>query len=63
MKTAIDYSESLHYHYRPRHGWVNDPNGLVFYKGYYHVFYSMSRIPKDRGMNRGIGDMRAQRIF
>ena len=39
MKTAIDYSESLHYHYRPRHGWVNDPNGLVFYKGYYHVFY------------------------
>lgn len=26
-------------HYRPARGWMNDPNGLVWFKGYYHVFY------------------------
>lgn len=35
----MDYSKPLKYHYRPKKGWVNDPNGLVYYKGYYHVFY------------------------
>ena len=27
------------YHYRPSKGWINDPNGLVWFKGYYHIFY------------------------
>ena len=31
--------EPLHHHFRPKSGWINDPNGLVYYKGYYHVFY------------------------
>lgn len=35
----IDYSKKLKYHYRPKKGWINDPNGLVYFKGYYHVFY------------------------
>ena len=35
----MDYLQKLKYHYRPQKGWVNDPNGLVYYKGYYHVFY------------------------
>lgn len=30
---------NLAYHYRPAHGWMNDPNGLIEYKGYYHLFY------------------------
>ena len=38
----IDYSKRLQHHYRPQKGWVNDPNGLVYFKGYYHVFYQHS---------------------
>ena len=26
-------------HLRPPRNWVNDPNGLVFHDGYYHVFF------------------------
>ncbi len=34
----MEYS-NLQYHYRPSEGWVNDPNGLVYFDGFYHVFY------------------------
>ena len=26
------------YHIRPRHGWLNDPNGLLIKDGTYHAF-------------------------
>jgi levanase len=26
-------------HYTPKQNWMNDPNGMVFYKGVYHLFY------------------------
>ncbi|MET7493682.1 glycoside hydrolase family 32 protein [Streptomyces sp900116325] len=26
-------------HLRPPHNWINDPNGLVFHNGHYHVFF------------------------
>ncbi len=36
----MTYARSeLRYHYAPKSGWVNDPNGLVYFDGYYHVFY------------------------
>lgn len=52
----MDYLKKLKYHYRPEKGWVNDPNGLVYYKGYYHVFYQHApdyEIPWQEAMHWG----------
>lgn len=27
------------YHFSAQVGWINDPNGLIYYDGYFHVFY------------------------
>ena len=35
----MDYSLKPNYHFFPITGWMNDPNGLLFWKGYYHLFY------------------------
>lgn len=31
--------ERLSYHFEPKTGWINDPNGLCFFRGRYHVFF------------------------
>ncbi|MBQ7253742.1 MAG: glycoside hydrolase family 32 protein [Bacteroidales bacterium] len=38
---SLLYKEKLRpqFHYTTRRGWTNDPNGLVYYKGEYHMYY------------------------
>ena len=52
----MDYLQSLQYHYRPRRGWVNDPNGLIYFDGYYHLFYQHApdhEVPWKQAMHWG----------
>lgn len=43
------------FHIEPPDGWLNDPNGLSFYKGEYHVYFQYSPIAADGHTPRGWG--------
>ena len=36
---AYDQPFRPQYHYSPKQHWTNDPNGLVYFEGEYHLFY------------------------
>lgn len=42
-------SYRLHYHIMPPVGLLNDPNGFVFYKGQYHMFYQWNPFQTEHG--------------
>ncbi|MGO8817616.1 MAG: glycoside hydrolase family 32 protein [Terriglobia bacterium] len=37
------------YHFLPKANWVNDPNGPILWKGYYHLFYQYSSTIEPQG--------------
>ena len=37
------------FHLAPPSGWMNDPNGVIYHKGYYHVFYQHHPFSAEEG--------------
>ena len=35
----IEGFDRFQFHFEPRNGWMNDPNGLIYFQGKYHVFF------------------------
>ncbi|MGF9914822.1 glycoside hydrolase family 32 protein [Paenibacillus ehimensis] len=39
MSTTVKHNYRGMYHFSPNEKWMNDPNGMVYFKGEYHLFF------------------------
>src|SRR5579871_2184993 len=39
MNALYDETYRPQFHFTPAKNWMNDPNGLVYYRGEYHLFF------------------------
>lgn len=53
-------NKQLKYHLMPKKGWLNDPNGLVYFKGRYHIFYQADEDSLDGHINKSWGHYSTQ---
>lgn len=51
IQTVRPYDEAFRpqFHFTPERNWMNDPNGPIFYKGEYHLFYQYNPFGNDWG--------------
>jgi fructan beta-fructosidase len=51
METLVTFEEPYRpqFHYTPKINWMNDPNGLVYHEGTYHLFHQYNPLGKRWG--------------
>ncbi|VTQ00721.1 hypothetical protein [Sphingobacterium daejeonense] len=49
------------FHFSTKRGWINDPNGLIYYDGEYHLFYQHNPMERE-WENMALGAMLSAKI-
>src|SRR4051794_32626755 len=53
IPTAYDQAYRPQFHFSPAKNWMNDPNGLLYYKGQYHLFFQYNPSATSGATSRG----------